>query len=148
MRTVSMIALVLIGATAVAAVSLWRGAERLGGTVEWMSSLRPAETARTPAARVDRPAVAATSHDEIAVAPAVQTGSPPSVAPAPSAARGEYAELVERLEQDRASGAYNDLGLEATMRLLLEDPNPEVREEAAKFLELWLSQSQEATAVE
>ena len=39
-------------------------------------------------------------------------------------------------------------GLEATMRLLLEDPNPEVREEAAKFLELWLSQSQEATAVE
>ena len=29
MRTVSMIALVLIGATAVAAVSLWRGAERI-----------------------------------------------------------------------------------------------------------------------
>jgi hypothetical protein len=113
-----------------------------------MSSLRPAETTRTPAPRVDAPAAPAIPHDEIAGAPAVQTGSPPSVAPAPSAARGEYAELVERLEQDRASGAYNDLGLEATMRLLLEDPDPAVRENAAEFFELWLSQSEEVTAVE
>jgi hypothetical protein len=56
------------------------------------------------------------------------------------------AELLERLENASPATAVTDPELEATLRALLEDPDPEVRQGAVELLEFWLSQSPEPGA--
>jgi hypothetical protein len=52
-------------------------------------------------------------------------------------------DLLDRLEQANAAAAFADPELEATLRVLLVDPDPEVRQGAAELLEFWLRQSPE-----
>jgi hypothetical protein len=53
-------------------------------------------------------------------------------------------EILEKLAQSDAAGTFLDPELEATVRAMLEDPDPEVRQGIVEFLEFWLTQSEEA----
>jgi hypothetical protein len=163
-----LIAIALVGAAAVAAFSLWRAADRLGSTVEWVSSRQPAAAPQASASRDEVSAVPVApqdafkatampvaSRDEfeataLPVAPPEEVAAVPraSAPSAPDAAGLSTEEILKRLEQSDAAAAFLDPELEATLRTILEDPDLEVRQGVVELLELWLSQSEDTSAAE
>lgn len=137
-RIVQVTTIALGGAIAVAAFSLWQAAERLGGTVEWLSARQPKASPQPSATHANAPAAPGMQRDGNAAANASSATSGVSGVSGVSSV-----DLLDRLEQANAAAAFADPELEATLRVLLVDPDPEVRQGAAELLEFWLRQSPE-----